>query len=97
MLKIVADALAVTNNRPDLVLLLIGANDIGRGRDPYYVATNDMPALLDLLLTNVPGVQIILSKISSLQSATRRFSPPDNFAPSASGAGQRSASIACST
>jgi len=34
LLKIVADALAITNNRPDLVLLLIGANDIGRGRNP---------------------------------------------------------------
>src|SRR6266568_9083264 len=42
LLKIVADALAITNNKPDLVLLLIGANDIGRGRNPYMVATNDM-------------------------------------------------------
>ena len=34
---------------------------------------------------------------SSLQSATRRFSPPDSFFTSASPGGQRSASMACST
>jgi lysophospholipase L1-like esterase len=69
LLKIVADALAVTNNRPDLVLLLIGANDIGRGRDPYQVATQDMSKLLDLILSNIPNAHIIISKITSLQSA----------------------------
>ncbi|HZR20393.1 MAG TPA: GDSL-type esterase/lipase family protein, partial [Verrucomicrobiae bacterium] len=70
LLKIVADALAVTNNRPDVVLLLIGTNDIGRGRDPSEVATNDMAQLLDLIFTNAPGVNVILAKITSLQSAT---------------------------
>jgi lysophospholipase L1-like esterase len=70
LLKIVADALAVTNNRPDLVLLLIGANDIGHGRDPYQVATQDMSMLLDLILSNVPNANIILAKITSLQSAS---------------------------
>jgi lysophospholipase L1-like esterase len=69
LLKIVADALAVTNNHPDLVLLLIGANDIGRGRDPYQVATHDMAQLIDLILTNVPAANVILAKITSLQSA----------------------------
>ncbi|SPE52482.1 hypothetical protein SBV1_1530028 [Verrucomicrobia bacterium] len=70
LLKIVADALAVTNNRPDVALVLIGANDIGRGRDPYHVATNDMPELLDLIFSNVPNANVILAKITSLQSAT---------------------------
>jgi lysophospholipase L1-like esterase len=69
LLKIVADALAITNNRPDLVLLLIGANDIGRGRDPYQVATNDMASLLDLIFTNVPEANVILARITSLQDA----------------------------
>ena len=69
LLKIVADALGVTRNRPDLVLLLIGANDIGRGRNPYQVATNDMEQLLDLILTNVPTANVILSKITSLKNA----------------------------
>src|SRR5690349_2247166 len=30
LLKIVADAMRITNNLPDVVMLLIGANDIGR-------------------------------------------------------------------
>src|SRR5262249_46288882 len=41
--RILRDALAITNNRPHLMLILIGANDIGRGRNPWTVATNDMP------------------------------------------------------
>ena len=69
LLKIVADALAVTANTPDLVLLLIGANDIGRGRDPFQVATNDMANLLNLIQSNVPNAYIILSKITTLQDA----------------------------
>lgn len=69
LLKIVADALVITNNRPDLVLLLIGANDIGRGRNPYVVATNDMSNLLNLVFSNVPNANIIISKITSLQNA----------------------------
>src|SRR3954469_7781451 len=69
LLKIVADALAITNNRPDVVLLVIGANDIGRGRNPYVVATNDMPNLLNLIFSNVPNANIVISKITSLQNA----------------------------
>jgi lysophospholipase L1-like esterase len=68
LLKIVADALAITNNRPDLVLLKIGVNDIGRGRDPYLVATNHMPALLNLIFSNAPNANIVLSKITSIQT-----------------------------
>ena len=67
LLKIVADALA--NATPDLVLVLIGANDIGRGRDPYLVATNDMPNLLDIIFSNAPNASVILAKITSLYSA----------------------------
>ena len=69
LLKVVADALAVAKNRPDVVLLLIGANDIGRGRNPYFVATNDMPNLLNLIFSNVPNANVILAKITSLQNA----------------------------
>ncbi len=66
--KIVADALS--NATPDLVLVLIGANDIGRGRNPYQVATNDMPALLDIILSNAPNANVILAKITSLYNAS---------------------------
>jgi len=75
LLKIVADALAVTNNRPDLVLLKIGVNDIGRGRNPYQVATVDMPMLLDLIFSNAPNANIILAKITSLQNAGLSYGP----------------------
>ena len=67
LLKIAADAL--TNATPDLVLVLIGANDIGRGRDPYQVATNDMSNLLDIIFLNAPNANVILAKITSLYSA----------------------------
>jgi lysophospholipase L1-like esterase len=66
--KIVADAL--TNATPDVVLLLIGVNDIGHGRDPLQVATNDMPNLLDLIFSNAPNANIILAKVTSLLNAT---------------------------
>jgi lysophospholipase L1-like esterase len=65
--KTVADAL--TSNIPDLVLVLIGANDIGRGRNPYQVATNDMPTLLNIIFSNAPNANVILAKITTLQNA----------------------------
>jgi lysophospholipase L1-like esterase len=65
--KIVADAL--TNATPDLVLLLIGVNDIGRGRDPMQVATNDMPNLLNLIFSNAPNANVVLAKVTSLVNA----------------------------
>ncbi len=67
--KIVSDALAITNNRPDLILVLIGANDIGRGRDPWQVATNDMPGLLSVIFSNVPNANVLLAKTTTLQNA----------------------------
>ncbi len=61
---IVPDSLAA--NTPDIILLLIGANDIGRGRDPGTVASNDMPHLLDTIFSLDPHVNIICAKITSL-------------------------------
>lgn len=62
---------AFTNGTiPDLVLVFIGVNDIGRGRDPYQVATNDMPQLLDLIFSNAPNANVILTKITSLSLNT---------------------------
>lgn len=66
--KILHDAL--TNTTPDLVLVLMGANDIGRGRDPWQVATNDLPALLDLIFSNAPNAHVLLDKTMTLQNAT---------------------------
>lgn len=67
--RIVRDALAVTNNRPDLMLILIGANDLGRGRNPRVVATNDMPTLLNIIFSNTPNANVFLAKASTLQNA----------------------------
>jgi lysophospholipase L1-like esterase len=61
---IVPDALAA--NTPDIILLLIGANDIGRGRNPGTVASNDIPNLLDEIFSIDPHVNIICAKITSL-------------------------------
>ena len=66
--KIVPDAL--TNITPDLVLVLIGANDIGRGRDPWLTATNDIPNLLDRIFSNAPNAHVILAKISTMRGAS---------------------------
>ena len=67
LLKIVPDAF--TNAIPDLVLVLVGANDIGRGRNPFTVATNDMPNLLSVIFSNAPSANVIIAKITSLQGA----------------------------
>ncbi len=69
--KTISDALktvAVTN--PNIVLVLIGANDIGRGRDPYHTAYIDMTNLLNEILTNVPDANVIFTKITSLSNAS---------------------------
>jgi lysophospholipase L1-like esterase len=65
--KIIADGL--TNITPDLVLIVMGANDIGLDRDPFRVATNDMPHLLDLILSNAPSANIIVTKPTTLRDA----------------------------
>ncbi len=67
LLRTIADAL--TNMTPDVVLVVMGANDIGRGRNPFYVATNDMPHLLDLIFSNAPVANIVLTKTTTLSNA----------------------------
>jgi lysophospholipase L1-like esterase len=67
-LKTVADAL--TNTTPDLFLIDLGVNDMGYGRNPWLVATNDMAALLDLIFARVPSAQIIVGKPTSITRAT---------------------------
>ncbi len=69
--KTISDALkttAVTN--PNIVLVLIGANDIGRGRNPYHTAYIDMTNVLNIILTNVPAANVIFTKITSLSNAS---------------------------
>src|SRR5580698_4926395 len=52
---------ALTNITPDLVLIDLGVNDMGRGRNPYQVATNDLSALLDLIFARLPAAHVIVS------------------------------------
>jgi lysophospholipase L1-like esterase len=69
--KIIPEALASPagsgTNTPNLFCVYIGINDIGRGRDPYFVATNDLPGLLDILFSNAPNASVILVKTSTIQ------------------------------
>ena len=59
----------LVTNTPDLVLIMMGANDIGRGRNPYLVATNHLPALLDSIFAKLPAANIIVTKPTTLQNA----------------------------
>jgi lysophospholipase L1-like esterase len=70
---------ALTNAAPDLVLIDLGVNDMGHGRDPYYVATNDLPALLDLIFSNLPNAHIIVSKPTSISYSTLLTPPYETY------------------
>jgi lysophospholipase L1-like esterase len=66
---------ALTNATPDLVLIDLGVNDMGRGRNPYHVATNDLSALLDLIFAKLPSAYIIVSKPTTITYSTL-LTPP---------------------
>ena len=61
---------ALTNVTPDLFLIDLGVNDMGRGRNPYFVATNDMAGLLDMILAKAPAANIIVGKPTSITYAS---------------------------
>ncbi len=71
--NIVPGALAA--HTPNIMLVLIGANDIGHGRDPYHTANVDMSALLDSIFSNTPAANIILAKITTLSNAGLGYAP----------------------
>jgi hypothetical protein len=60
----------LTNVTPDLFLIDMGVNDMGRGRNPYFVATNDMAALLDMIFAKNPAANIIVGKPTSITYAS---------------------------
>jgi hypothetical protein len=66
---------ALTNVTPDLFLIDLGVNDMGRGRNPYAVATNDMAALLNMIFAKAPAANIIVGKPTSITYASI-LSPP---------------------
>ena len=53
-----------------MFLIDLGVNDMGRGRNPYFVATNDMAALLDMIFAKVPAANIIVGKPTSITYAS---------------------------
>ena len=57
---------ALTNATPDLVLIDLGVNDMGHGRNPYQVVTNDLSALLDMIFSKLPAAHIIVSKPTTI-------------------------------
>jgi len=63
-------AQALTNVTPDLFLIDMGVNDMGRGRNPYFVATNDMATLLDMIFAKNPAANIIVGKPTSITYAS---------------------------
>ncbi len=70
---------ALTNITPDLVLIDLGVNDMGRGRDPNQVATNDLSALLDMIFTKLPTVHVIVSKPTTIAYSTILSPPYDTY------------------
>ena len=70
---------ALTNATPDLVLIDLGVNDMGHGRDPHQVATNDLPALLDMIFSNLPAAHIIISKPTTISYSTILTPPYDTY------------------
>ena len=60
---------ALTNVIPDLLIVYIGVNDIGRGRNPYLVATNHLPALLESIFARAPAANVIVTKVTTLRTA----------------------------
>ena len=61
---------ALTNANPDLVLIDLGVNDMGQGRNPYQAATNNLSALLDMIFSKLPAAQIIVSKPTTITYST---------------------------
>ena len=70
---------ALTNATPDLVLIDLGVNDMGRGRNPYQVATNDLSALLDLIFAKLPAAHIIVSKPTTITYSTILTPPYETY------------------
>ncbi|HEV2328074.1 MAG TPA: GDSL-type esterase/lipase family protein [Verrucomicrobiae bacterium] len=61
---------AMTNATPDLVLIDLGLNDMGRGRNPFQAATNDLSALLDMIFAKLRDAHVIVSKPTTISYST---------------------------
>jgi lysophospholipase L1-like esterase len=70
---------ALINVIPDLLLVYVGVNDIGRGRNPYVVATNHLPALLDSIFAKAPAANVVVTKVTTLRLANVSSPPYMNY------------------
>lgn len=70
---------AFTNAIPDVMLILIGANDIYNGRNPLLVATNNVDTLLNIIFSNAPNVTVVLAKATRLENYPGGASPGLNI------------------
>jgi len=70
---------ALTNAAPDLFLIDLGVNDMGRGRDPNYVATNDLSGLLDMIFARLPSAHVIVSRPTTISYSTLLSPPYDTY------------------
>jgi len=76
----VSDALnSFAGVMPDLFLIDMGVNDMGRGRNPSFVATNNLSALLDLIFSYAPSAHIIISKPTTITYSTILTPPYDTY------------------
>jgi len=71
---------ALTNTTPDLFLIDLGVNDMGYGRNPYLVATNNMAALLDLIYEKAPAAHIIVGKPTTISHSSAGSPPYSTYA-----------------
>ncbi|HEY1790884.1 MAG TPA: SGNH/GDSL hydrolase family protein [Verrucomicrobiae bacterium] len=70
---------ALTNITPDVVLIDLGVNDMGHGRNPYQTATNDLSALIDMVFAKLPAAYIIVSKPTTITYSTILSPPYDTY------------------
>jgi lysophospholipase L1-like esterase len=61
--------------KPDIILLLLGTNDIGQGHPETEVAT-DMIALLNATVTALPASRIIISTVLNMVNSAHPEWPP---------------------
>ena len=52
---------------------------MGRGRNPYQVATNDLSALLDMIFAKLPVAHVIISKPTTISYSTILSPPYDSY------------------
>lgn len=66
---------ALGANTPNLMLILIGANDMGHGRVPALTGGEIMSNFLNIVYSDAPNTYVIISKITTLSNAALSYAP----------------------